>query len=461
MIRFRGHHTEIVEGDEMASAESGMNSPPKAQQQTATAHAVGSSQELLTPCRPELRRKRRPVSIDRHRAVVVLCHRIRDVIRRFVDPSSVSGGDSSVAVGGRVFRWMALLFAILVVGTLLAFVIFFLVWTFKHSQCYTREAGVEWEEGPSHDMIRPCPAVMYETLQQRQQGDGDSPHICITTLTDEKSPSWWQRSMRCRDFDKVGRLTWPIRQAYADKHGYTLVDFSSHIDSSRPPAWSKIKAVQSLLPPKDGKSSIRSPRKDSANSIDDHRSCDWIFWMDADTIIMNSSIRIESFLPKTDDTLIDLIVTMDRRFTANSGAWLLRANSTWSREFLEQWWNMESWVRPSGLSLSGDNAAFGELVNNKMKMTEKEQELEVTETKGSVSSHIQMVPRCTFNSFGVYLQAAKAKQLRKASSTQNDAWAVEEWYQSPNFYYKGDFVAHASGIDQKAAGIEMLLKRAQ
>ena len=303
------------------------------------------------------------------------------------------------------------------------------LWTFRHAQCYSREAGVVWREGPSHSRLhRTCPPLDYPTLENpasdhdlqvgaKHDNAESSPRICITTLTDEQSPSWWQRNLRCRDFDQVGRLTWPNRQHYAEKHGYTLVDASSLIDPQRPPAWSKIRAVQSLMK---------------------SNQCDWIFWMDADTVITNSSIRLESILPQ--DPEIDFLVTMDRRFTANSGAWLMRAQSTFCQQFLQDWWDMKTWVREPGLSLSGDNAAFGHLMDQHL----------------PGSKNIQMVPRCTFNSFGVYLQEERAKELE-----QHPEWMIqEEWYNSPNFFYHGDFVGHASGIDQKEAGIRMLLDHA-
>jgi len=38
----------------------------------------------------------------------------------------------------------------------------------------------------------------------------------------------------------------------------------------------------------------------------------------------------------------------------------------------------------------------------------------------------------------------------------------EEWYrESDKFYYKGDFIVHASGIDQKMAVLQMMADRAE
>ena len=289
------------------------------------------------------------------------------------------------------------------------------LWSFRHFQCYSREAGVQWRPATIMNIQRPCPSIdsMYTTVAAAQE----KPHICLTTLTDCQSQSTWQRMLRCRDFDGVAKLTFPNLQAYVNRHGYTLRDASDLIDTSRPPAWSKIKAVQFML---------------NAND------CDWVFWIDADIVVMNSTIAIESFLPSTNSD-IDLLITMDRRLTANSGAWLIR-NAPWSHELLETWWNMRRWVREPGLSLSGDNAAFGDLMERRL-----------AAEQSAHASHIRMIPRCTFNSFAVFVREG---QLSLEDEQQ------QEWYLSENFYHQGDFMAHASGVDQKEACVAMLLDKA-
>ena len=309
----------------------------------------------------------------------------------------------------RLSRAAALLVLVSAIS-LLSSLVTVLIWMFQHAQCTSRELGVVWTEGAAHTLRRPCPPPPYPTMSSSLLL---RPNICITTLTASSSSPW----RKCRDFDTVQEQTWPSRQAYAAKHGYVLVDGSHLLDRSRPPAWSKIRAVQNLL--------------------DNNRKCDWVFWMDADTVIMNSSIALESLLPSSSDSAIDLIATYDRRFGVNSGSWLLR-NSTWSRQFLEDWWNMKAWVRPAGLSLSGDNAAFGHLVQERLE-------------NPSDAEHIAVPARCNFNAFGVFVNSAQ--QLRGDVQQQ-------EWYLSENFYHAGDFVAHASGIDQKEAGVALLLQRA-
>lgn len=225
--------------------------------------------------------------------------------------------------------------------------------------------------------------------------------------------------IRCRDFDALEQISFPNQHAYAKKNNYHWTDSSHLVDPSRPPAWSKLLAVQALLQPTS--------------------DCDWVLWLDADVLIMNSSIRLQDLLPA--DPEIMLIATHDRKFTANSGVWLLR-NSDWSRQFLNDWWNLKAWVRRPGLSLSGDNAAFGHLVDRVLL---------------SEPNRIQLPARCILNSFGVFLTPSQEQELVVGGLA---ALTQQEWYLSDKFYHKGDFIVHASGIDKKKEVLELLLEKA-
>jgi len=217
---------------------------------------------------------------------------------------------------------------------------------------------------------------------------------------------------------------------------------------------------------------------------------------------MNSSIRLESIIPSPsqgrsriaagsnnndatatttttttddDDVGIDLVVTHDRKFTANSGAWLIR-NSQWSIQFLDDWWNMKTWIRRSGLSLSGDNAAFGHLIDqhiakagavtaqNKggVPATTASTDNNGTgsraeEVKGQlrgnsiVSSsdrqlsqhqhgHIIMPARCNFNSFGNFVASddyeRQVQQHQYYGRSFKDDHVEESHYFSDNYYHQ-------------------------
>jgi galactosyl transferase GMA12/MNN10 family len=406
-------------------------------------------------------------------------------------------------------HWMIRISVILIlvtIGTMGGWLVFHigitqLIWLYQHFQCYTRESSIQWVEGPPHTMRRPCPSMtQYRTVLEEQQmrmtgamnrtaadvGGWDPSKICITTLSDssetvkKESLPFLQRhqqqqqqppllhtrksnAFRCRNFDHVSTITWPNHLAYAQKHGYLAVDQSYLLDPTRPPAWSKIRAVQELF-------------------TSQQYHCEWVLWLDADTVFMNSSISLESILPyhnnynsnniggggdtnsiremDVDTAAIDLIVTSDRRFTANSGVWLIR-NSLWSRQFLQEWWDLKSYVRPSGLSLSGDNDAFGYLIRRYNTTTTG-----TSTTTPTSSSPIRMIPRCRMNSFGVFVPSTTTTTSTKFTHNAVDhsnqkKEEDEEWYvHADQYYYAGDFIAHASGIDQKEVGVQLLLSRA-
>jgi galactosyl transferase GMA12/MNN10 family len=279
-----------------------------------------------------------------------------------------------------------------------------------HRSVSSVRAHKKWINAPITYLSRQCPAVSYEVLPKSIISEDTAPKICLTSLTDQQSPSFWQRLLRWRNFDGILDLTWPNKQAYALQYGYHLYDGSHHIDHSRPPAWSKIVAVKYLL---------------------QHEDCDWVMWTDADTIIMNSEIRITDFLPT--DTTKHLIVGPDKGGGFNSGVFLFR-NTDWSIQTLDAWWNMTDFVRPHGMSLSGDNSALKALLKHMPDFDE----------------HVLSPPRCTFNSFAKFLTLQQSREAM-------DHLTEQSWYMDDEHYHKGDFIAHTPGVDNKIACLKLLL----
>jgi hypothetical protein len=266
-----------------------------------------------------------------------------------------------------------------------------------------------WINAPITYMKRTCPKLDYETLRDPSTAG----KICITTLTDSKSTSTKYRFMRWRNFDGILELTWQNKRAYAAKHGYHLYDGSDLIDLSRPPAWSKIKAVKRLL---------------------QEERCDWVMWADADTVIMNSDVKIEDFLPE--DSTKDLLVAGDIGGGYNSGVFYFR-NTPWSRKVLDDWWDMESFVYPPGFALSGDNAALKALLAD----------------MADFDRHVLAPPRCTFNSFAKFLTLGQSLAVM-------DHLTEQTWYMDEGHYHKSDFIAHTPGIDNKEQALRLLLQEA-
>ncbi|OAY78329.1 hypothetical protein ACMD2_19052 [Ananas comosus] len=77
-----------------------------------------------------------------------------------------------------------------------------------------------------------------------------------------------------RSFEGVMEAVEGNKRGYAARMGYDYVDARGAVDPRRPPSWSKILAVRSLLP-----------------------SYDWVFWNDADTVITNPNISLVRACP--------------------------------------------------------------------------------------------------------------------------------------------------------------------
>lgn len=272
---------------------------------------------------------------------------------------------------------------------------------------------------PIHTMQRACSEPAYETLSP---DDDERPKICLTTLTDEDQQSWWQRWIRWRDFDGILAMTWQNKLQYANKYGYYLFDESEHLDHSRPPSWSKITAARRLLM---------------------EENCTWVWWLDADTVIMNSEKRVEDFLP-TSDAPQDLILSQDNLGGYNAGGWLIR-NSPYALEFLEEWWNKKEFVKPHGLAKSGDNDAFKDILR----------------TLPEFDQHILVPPRCTFNSFTYFLTEDRLQSILSQPEGSEGSLTQQIWYQNEAFYHKGDLLAHVAGYNNKVDPVRLLLELAE
>lgn len=130
-------------------------------------------------------------------------------------------------------------------------------------------------------------------------------------------------------FDPVGEAVFRNRLEYSDRFGlsYLLVSGCS-MDSSRSDKWGKVHSVLAAL----------------GLGADHHvqLTSDWVWWLDADALIMNPQINISSVLLSAlaahDDGMgssnsIDLVFTKDSQ-GLNSGSFFIRV-SAWSVTFWE------------------------------------------------------------------------------------------------------------------------------
>lgn len=107
-----------------------------------------------------------------------------------------------------------------------------------------------------------------------------------------------------------GALGAANKERYAARHGYGFAGYSHSLDPSRPPYVSKLAAIRAQLP-----------------------GYDWVFWTDADSLVMNPLVRLESIIRCGRDS--DMILTWEAgAATINTGEWLIR-NNAWSLAALD------------------------------------------------------------------------------------------------------------------------------
>lgn len=162
---------------------------------------------------------------------------------------------------------------------------------------------------------------------------------------------------------------------------YIFVDQSPIVNASRPASWFKIQAV--------------------LNMFRDH-SCDWVLWVDADVLIMNYEIPLESFTPN--DSAKEIVFTPDLWRGVNAGVFLIH-NSAWTISFLNTWWDMSDYIVQEKSAYSGDNTALGSLVRNRWKWKITDKKLRYRSSVLDIIEHsksdpkIQLLPSmCSMNS---------------------------------------------------------------
>lgn len=114
---------------------------------------------------------------------------------------------------------------------------------------------------------------------------------------------------------RIAEETLGNKAKYASLHGYSLVSFGQKLDQSRPAAWSKILAIESVI-----------------------RSSDLVAWMDADAVVVDMDQKIEPMVDSGIDVAIAAENGSDGTIHPNSGFIVFR-NTPDVIELLRQWWN--------------------------------------------------------------------------------------------------------------------------
>lgn len=111
------------------------------------------------------------------------------------------------------------------------------------------------------------------------------------------------------------------KRNYAEKHGYKLFWWLKRLDESREPTWNKVPAILKIFK--------------------EHPQVQWVWSLDADAIITNSNITLQSIInqslalvPKEKADQVDFIISKGS-YMLNAGSFLLR-RSEWSMNFLRE-----------------------------------------------------------------------------------------------------------------------------
>lgn len=110
-------------------------------------------------------------------------------------------------------------------------------------------------------------------------------------------------------YSAIAGISNPNKERYAARHGYHFYCARKLLDPSRSASWNKIDFLRHYLP-----------------------DYDWVFWTDADSLIMNPAIKLEELIALAGEA--HLILAEDEH-GLNAGEFLLR-NSPWSLAFLTE-----------------------------------------------------------------------------------------------------------------------------
>ena len=136
------------------------------------------------------------------------------------------------------------------------------------------------------------------------------------------------------DYKKAMEPGLESKRKYAKKHGYELHIGGEDVwDRTRPIPWSKLRFIQKYL-----------------------NQYDYLFWSDADAIIMNHDLKLETHVLPLLPENKDLAWTFDACNHYNNGHLIIRGRSVWLNDFLNRayqqtdlvhhiWWDNAAMIR--------------------------------------------------------------------------------------------------------------------
>ena len=242
-----------------------------------------------------------------------------------------------------------------------------------------------------HPLARPKPCLPH-TLAPPELTDSEIfPFLAPSDLSglpgySKKRPKVGIVSLCDHNVDAICGASVANKKAYAERHGYNVIVDQGIIDPTRPTSWSKLRAMRKYLP-----------------------DYDFLFYSDADTIIVNFETRLEEVV----DYNFDQVLAADRN-GLNCGVWLIR-NTPWSLWFLDEMWAQEQLVHPNTLRMmfKYEQRAFHYLYQSKV--WRRVVQGEPYAKANTVRARTKVVNSCVFNSH-------------------------------PAFYEPGDFIVHLAGL---------------
>lgn len=197
------------------------------------------------------------------------------------------------------------------------------------------------------------------------------------------------------------------KHQYANLHGYDVVVADDEVDPSRPAAWSKFPIIKRLLP-----------------------DYDFVAWVDADALFLNTSIRLEHVV----DDAHDLFFARDES-DINSGVFVVR-NSDFALWWLDEAW-AQTWLLTGSHVFKYEQRAIQYLYGSDALLADAERHgREPHPRMEETRKRTKVVQYCALNS-----------NICEEFWTALVLWRRTRWegWFCDNVYERGDFVVHFAG----------------
>ncbi len=278
-----------------------------------------------------------------------------------------------------------------VIVALVGICLLFLATDYMHTQTY------QWQCTQLGSSLRPVERDTCEYNVADETGTKSTKYkIAMLMMYDNNDGNW--------NTELMNRVL-KNRESYCKKYDITMINANNLIDKTRPPAWSKLIAVEHHL-----KTGLY----------------DYVMYIDMDVVIMDPSIPVTRFI----DPKADFVMTTDWN-GLNTGIWVAK-NTPWTIWFLRTAWEQSQLVvkrSPEGkpYPFEYEQRAFHFLTNSQIW---QQRGLPVyrggKETPAEIYTHFHVLPQCAFNSY--VLHPLDYRGDREQSQ-----------------YVPGDFLVHLAG----------------